>query len=96
MLTGKQKRYLRSYIHSANALFQIGKEGVSYNMVTDILNYLNKHEILKISVLKNCDVPLETICNEFENYGMDIVQVIGHTIVVYKESENALEPIRFK
>ena len=43
MLTGKQKSYLRSLANRINATFQVGKDGVNENMVTDILNYLNKH-----------------------------------------------------
>ena len=50
MLTGKQKSYLRSLANRINATFQVGKDGVNENMVTDILNYLNKHELMKVSI----------------------------------------------
>lgn len=95
MLTGKEKRYLRSMAHNFSALFQVGKEGMSYNLINDILNYLNKHELLKVSVLKNCDTPMEKIVKEFEHYDIEVAQVIGRTLVLYKQSDNAIDPIKF-
>ena len=40
MLTGKQKRYLRSEAHHLNAIFQVGKDGVSSNQVKGIVEAL--------------------------------------------------------
>ena len=54
MLTPKEKAYLKSLAQKEKAVFQIGKEGLSDNLLTDVLNYLNKHELIKISILQNC------------------------------------------
>ncbi|MDE6047969.1 MAG: YhbY family RNA-binding protein, partial [Anaeroplasmataceae bacterium] len=51
MLTPKQRAYLKSLAHPLKACFQIGKEGLSENLRTDLLNYLNKHELMKVSIL---------------------------------------------
>ena len=53
MLTPKEKAYLKSIAQKEKATFQIGKEGLSENLLNDVLNYLNKHEIIKISILQN-------------------------------------------
>ena len=50
-MKGKQKSYLRGLAHELKPVFQIGKDGINDNMLTDIRNYLNKHELMKISVL---------------------------------------------
>ena len=50
MLNPKQKAFLKSLAQKEKAKFQIGKEGLSDNLLTDALNYLNKHEIMKISI----------------------------------------------
>ncbi len=36
MLTGKQKRYLRSLAHNIDPIFQIGKGGINENMIKQI------------------------------------------------------------
>jgi RNA-binding protein len=94
MLTSKQKRYLKSLAHHLNATFQVGKDGVNSNMITDVLNYLNKHELMKVSILQNCPMDKDEVANEFENADIEVVQVIGKTIILYKHSENAKDPIK--
>lgn len=92
-MTGKQKSYLRSLAHELKPVFQVGKEGVNDEMITGIRNYLNKHELMKISVLQNCEEEMEDIASAFENCGFTVVQVIGKTIVLYLKSKNAKNPI---
>ena len=53
MLNPKQKAYLKSLAHPLKPTFQIGKDGLNENMLHDILNYLNKHELMKVSILQN-------------------------------------------
>lgn len=96
MLTGKQKSQLRSIAHNMNALFQVGKDGVNENMIYDILKYLDKHELLKVSILQNCSQDKNEIAQVFEDNDIDVVQIIGKTIVLYKQSLNAINPIKLK
>lgn len=94
MLTGKQKSQLRSIAHNMNALFQIGKDGVNENMIYDILKYLQKHELLKVSILQNCNQDKNEIAEIFSEYEIEVVQIIGKTIVLYKQSDDAINPIK--
>lgn len=88
MLTGKQKRFLRSKAHHLKPIFQVGKIGVNDNMVEQISDALEKRELLKVSVLQNCleetDVIAEKLARRTNSH---IVQIIGHSIVLYKRSE---------
>ena len=79
-----------------NATFQVGKDGVTTNMVKDILNYLHKNELMKVSVLQNCPMEKEEVAEAFEASGIEVVQVIGKTIVLYKHSDEAKNPIILK
>lgn len=94
MLTSKQVRYLKSLAHHLNATFQVGKDGVNANMVRDILAYLNKNELMKVSVLQNCPQTKEEVAEVFAEADIEIVQIIGKTIVLYKHSDNAKDPIK--
>lgn len=87
MLTGKQKRYLRSLAHHMDPIFQVGKGGVSQNMIKQIRDALEARELFKVSVLQNCEEE-KTVVAEILAKGADaqIVQIIGNNIVLYRES----------
>lgn len=87
MLTGKQKRYLRSLAHHMDPIFQVGKGGVGQNMIKQIRDALEARELFKVSVLQNCEEE-KTVVAEMLAKGADaqIVQIIGNNIVLYRES----------
>ncbi|MDQ0244526.1 RNA-binding protein [Bacillus fengqiuensis] len=87
MLTGKQKRFLRSKAHHLTPIFQVGKGGVNENMVKQIADVLEARELIKVSVLQNCEEDRYTVAEELSTGAKaELVQVIGNTIVLYKES----------
>jgi len=88
MLDGKQKRYLRSLAVNEKAIFQIGKDGLSDNLYNSVKEALKARELVKISVLKTCDVDLnEIVLDLCGKTGAEFVQKIGKTIVLYKQSK---------
>ncbi|CAM4267345.1 ribosome assembly RNA-binding protein YhbY [Paenibacillus tarimensis] len=88
MLTGKQKRYLRSMAHHLTPIFQVGKGGTNENLIRHIEEALEVRELIKVSVLNNnFDDPKAVGAELAEGAGAELVQVIGKTIVLYKESK---------
>lgn len=88
MLTGKQKRYLRSMGHHLQPIFQVGKGGTNDHLVRHVMEALEVRELIKVSVLNNClDDPKEVGQWISEEAGAELVQVIGKTIILYKESK---------
>ncbi|MCK1977489.1 ribosome assembly RNA-binding protein YhbY [Jeotgalicoccus huakuii] len=91
-LTGKQKRYLRSLAHHEKPLFQIGKNGVTENFIAQVDDVMIKRELIKISVLQNCLEDKDSIAKALESAtGAEIVQIMGNTIVLYRESDEHKE-----
>ncbi len=87
MLTSKQKSYLRSEAHHLQPIFQIGKSGLTQQIVKQIEEALEARELIKVSVLQNCEQDREEIAQLLgEEKGIEVVQVIGKTIILYKES----------
>ncbi|PLR85870.1 ribosome assembly RNA-binding protein YhbY [Bacillus canaveralius] len=87
MLTGKQKRFLRSKAHHLNPIFQVGKGGVNENMVKQIAEALEARELIKISILQNSEEDRDTVAEKLvAGTGAELVQIIGNIIVLYKES----------
>jgi RNA-binding protein len=88
MLTGKQKRFLRSEAHHLKPIFQVGKAGVNHNLIKQVDEALEARELIKVSILQNCAENKEEAAREIAaGANADVVQVIGNTIILYKESE---------
>ncbi len=88
MLTGKQKRFLRSKAMTMDALYQIGKDGLGENFIKQIDGALEARELIKIKILKNSAEEVhdagETLAEELH---AELAQTIGHCIVLYRKSE---------
>ncbi len=88
MLTGKQKRFLRAEANQLKPIFQVGKIGVNENMVKQIIEVLEKRELIKVSILQNCEDDKDVVAEQLaEGTGAEIVQIIGNNIVLYSESQ---------
>jgi RNA-binding protein len=89
MLTGKQKRYLRSLAHHLDPVFQVGKNGTNDHLIQHIVEAIEKRELMKVSVLNTCLEDRDEIGAELAGKsGAELVQVIGKVIVLYKESKD--------
>lgn len=92
MLSGKQKRYLRSLAHNIDPIFQIGKGGINENMVQQIDTTLENRELIKIHVLQNnFDDKKDLATHLTQATNSELVQVIGSMIVIYRESTDNKE-----
>ena len=91
MLNGKQKRYLRAMAVNEKAICQIGKDGLDENLYKAVKENLKARELVKISVLKSCELEMNEIAVELcANNGAELVQKIGRTLVLYKQSKDRL------
>ncbi|SDC68502.1 RNA-binding protein [Paenibacillus sp. UNCCL117] len=89
MLSGKQKRYLRAQAHHLNPIFQVGKGGVNDHLIRHIAEAIEVRELIKVSVLNNNSDDRKEIAEELAaGAEAELVQVIGSTIVLYKESRD--------
>ena len=67
---------------------QIGKGGVSENLVKTVSDALEARELIKLTVLENCDYTPREIADELADAtSSDVVAVIGRKAVLYRESE---------
>lgn len=88
-LTSKQVSQLKKEAHHLNPLFQIGKNGINDNFITQIDDLLEKRELIKISVLQNAEEEKKDLADQISmKTNSEIVTVIGNTIILYRESIN--------
>ncbi len=89
MLTGKQKRFLRSQAHNLSPIFQVGKGGVNDAMIKQIGEALEVRELVKISILQNCEEDKNEVAVALaKGTRAELVQLIGLMVVLYKPSKN--------
>ena len=84
-MTTKQRAFLKGLAMNMDPIFNIGKSSLTPEFITGISEALEKRELIKIGVLKNCmDDPKELANVLSERTGSTVVQVIGKKIVLYK------------
>ena len=87
MLTGKQKRYLRSLAETQPAIFQIGKEALSDNLIDTVDKALEARELIKIRILKTAPEDTKELAFDLAmNTRSEIVQIIGRTLSLDRRS----------
>lgn len=87
-MTSKQRSYLKGLAMNLDPVFNIGKSSITPEFTEAIVEVLEKRELIKISVLKNClDDPRELAEILSERTHSHVVQVIGKKIVLYKQSK---------
>ncbi len=87
-MTSKERAALRAQANSLEPLFQIGKGGMSDALVEQTADALRKRELIKLKVLLESapESPREFADKLAEATGSDVVQVVGGSIVLYKEN----------
>lgn len=89
MITSKQRAKLRSLANSVPALYQVGKDGITENMLRQFSDALEAKELIKVHVLDNSLMDTREAANEVADaIGAEPVQVIGSKFVLYKKSKN--------
>ena len=87
MITSKQRAYLRGLGASCPAIMQVGKGGVSENLIKTVSDALEARELVKLSVLDNTTEDAHDLANEIAAAtDATVVCVIGRKIVLYRYS----------
>ena len=88
MISSKQRAYLRSLANDLPAIMQIGKGGLSENLLKTFSDALEARELIKLHVLENSgETPKDMIQMLSEALNAEPVAVVGRKIVLYRASE---------
>mgnify|MGYP006302997075 CR=1 FL=1 len=89
MLSGKQRSFLRGKANSMDPLFQIGKDGISENVITQVDDALEARELIKLRVLNNSLYTAKEAANELvEACNAEFIQAIGNVLVLYRRNDD--------
>lgn len=84
----KQIQYLKGVAHPLKPIVLLGNNGLTEAVVAEIDFALNHHELIKIKIptddRENKALIVDAICREAN---ATKIQVIGKTLIIYRESE---------
>lgn len=87
-MTSKERAKLKGQAMKLESIFQIGKTGVTPQMIDALRDVLKARELIKINVLKSCDSEIQELARTLsERTSAEIVQIIGRKIVLYKKNQ---------
>lgn len=87
MITTKQRAFLRGLGNALDPVMQIGKDGMTDNVLNGVNLLLEARELVKIKMLKNCDEDIKELAEKIAKaIGAEVIQVIGNIFILYKKS----------
>lgn len=88
MLTGKQKQYLKSTAVGFSAVVQIGKDGITNNIINSVLEALTARELIKVKINQNSSEDIRKVARLLsEESGGKIIQIIGRNCILFKQKD---------
>ena len=89
-MNSKQRAYLKGLAMNMTPSFQVGKGSITPGYTEAIRENIEVNELIKISVLNNCDDDPREIAQVLaDRTGSEVVQVIGKKIVLYKKAKKS-------
>ena len=83
-MTSKQRAYLKAQASTISPIFQIGKSGISINLINQLNDALEARELIK--VLETAPETVKSLAQEIsEKTNSTLVQTIGNKIILYRQ-----------
>ena len=87
-MSSKQRAYLKGLAMNMDPIINVGKASVTPEIVIAVDEAIEKRELIKLGVLKNCmDDPRDIAEIIAERTKSQVVQVIGKKIVLYRPNK---------
>lgn len=97
MLNSRQRAQLRSMANTMDTILQVGKGGITDNMVTQTTNALAARELIKGRVLEASMLSAREAADELSRLcRAETVFTIGSRFVLYKENHEIPKEKRIK
>ncbi|MGB9713392.1 MAG: YhbY family RNA-binding protein [Candidatus Bathyarchaeales archaeon] len=94
-LTAGMKRRIKREMTQEKPTVWVGKSGVSKDLITEIEKQLEQREMVKVKILKSAldENKANAIASSIaDQTGATLVEIRGHTLVLYKRREKRFKP----
>ncbi len=90
-MTNKQRAFLSGLANSEDAILQIGKNSLTPEVIDAVNEALEKRELIKISIGKNCfDDKTEIAHTLAERTRSEVVRLIGRKVILYRAAKKPI------
>lgn len=88
-LNKRQVKFLKKRAHTIDPIFQIGKNGMTDTILSELTDAIEKRELIKVQLLQNTLETNADVKTYIEEHSpIKVVQSIGNVLVLYKSSSN--------
>jgi RNA-binding protein len=85
VLSGKQRRYLRSLGHELRPIVQVGRDGLDDGLVAAVDHALTDHELIKIKLGEAAELDRHDAAADLAaRTHSEVAQVLGNTVLLYR------------
>jgi RNA-binding protein len=85
VLTGKQRRHLRSLGHDLKPVVHVGKDGIDDGLIAAVDQALTDHELIKLKIGEHADVDRHDAAEAIATRTKSLVaQVLGNTVLLFR------------
>lgn len=89
-LTKQEKKQLKGTAHHLKAILQVGKEGLTDQVISSVDEALTARELIKVKFLETSEMEPKSDAGVLaEKLDAEVIGVIGFVVILYRYSESA-------
>ena len=87
-MTSKQRAYLRSKANTIDAIFQIGKSGITEVLLKQLDDAIEARELIKVTILDSAPASAKELAEELATGSNSVVvQTIGNKVTLFRQKK---------
>lgn len=87
-MTSKQRAYLRGQANTIDAIFQVGKGGITDVLLKQLDDAIEARELIKITVLETAPGSAKDLAEELaQGSNSVVVQTVGNKVTLFRQKK---------
>ena len=87
-MTSKERAYLRSKANTIDAIFQIGKSGITEVLLKQLDDAIEARELIKVTILDSAPASAKELAEELATGSNSVVvQTIGNKVTLFRQKK---------
>ena len=87
-MTSKERAYLRSQANTIDAIFQIGKSGITEVLLKQLDDAIEARELIKVTILDSAPASAKELAEELATGSNSVVvQTIGNKVTLFRQKK---------
>ncbi len=87
-LSSSQRQWLRKHAHDLRPVAQVGKSGLTEQVVAAVAQALAAHELIKVKFMDYQDQRRQLADTLVEETGSELVGIIGNVAILYRQQDD--------